>query len=76
LSIVSLFKNHVSREEPSLETLWFLHKEMMDKVQNLKSSNMIPVLICSISHWFQLSILMYYFCTLMVDMIFGYAKCS
>jgi hypothetical protein len=26
-----------TREEPSLETLWFKNKEAMEKVQNLKS---------------------------------------
>jgi hypothetical protein len=42
-SIISLFLNHnVSREEPSLEMLWFKNKETMEKVQNLKSSNTAP----------------------------------
>jgi hypothetical protein len=31
-----------TREEPSLETLWFKNKETMEKVQNLKSSNTAP----------------------------------
>jgi hypothetical protein len=29
-----------TREEPSLETLWFKNKETMEKVQNLKSSDL------------------------------------
>jgi hypothetical protein len=32
-----------TREEPSLETLWFKNKEMMEKVQNLRSSNTAPL---------------------------------
>jgi hypothetical protein len=28
-----------TREEPSLQTLWFKNKETMEKVQNLKSSH-------------------------------------
>jgi hypothetical protein len=35
-----LFINHyVSREEPSLETEWFIKKATMEKVQNLKNRN-------------------------------------
>jgi hypothetical protein len=32
----------MTREEPSLETLWFKNKETMEKFQNLKSNNTAP----------------------------------